>query len=84
VLKASERKVLAHKAVSTSKMSIALACRTFMVSEACYRYTLKLSDENEKIAALLVNTKRLCRILITKGNYRSLFYMFVSVLIFEY
>jgi len=55
VVKASERKVLAHEVVSKNKMSIALACRTFMISETCYRYTPKLSDENEKIAALLLD-----------------------------
>ena len=55
MVKASERKVLAHEVVSINKMSIALACRTFMISETCYRYTPKLSDENEEIAALLLD-----------------------------
>ena len=35
-------------------VSIALACRTFGVSETCYRYTRKLDCENERIADLLV------------------------------
>ncbi len=35
-------------------MSIALACRTFGVSESCYRYSAKLGDENERISNLLV------------------------------
>lgn len=52
---ASERKVLAHEVVSTNKMSIALACRTFMISETCYRYTPKLPDVNEEITALLLD-----------------------------
>lgn len=42
-------------------ISIALACRTFGVSETCYRYTPKLTNENEEIADLLVgltNAKR--------------------------
>ena len=42
-------------------VSIALACRTFCVSEACYRYMPKLTNENEEIADLLVgltNAKR--------------------------
>ena len=30
--------------------SIALACRTFQISETCYRYSPILSDENEEIA----------------------------------
>ena len=33
--------------------SIALACRTFQISETCYRYSPVLSDENEEIAAWL-------------------------------
>ena len=35
-------------------VSIALACRTFDVSETCYRYSPFLSDENEEIVDLLV------------------------------
>ena len=34
-------------------ISIALACRTFGVSETCYRYSPKLKDESELIADLL-------------------------------
>ena len=36
------------------KISIAMACRTFGVSETCYRYGPKLRAENEEIADLLV------------------------------
>jgi len=35
-------------------VSIALACRTFQISESCYRYERKLSDENAEIADWLV------------------------------
>ena len=35
-------------------VSIALACRTFDISETCYRYQYKLSDDNARIADLLV------------------------------
>ncbi len=35
-------------------VSIALACRTFGVSETCYRYAPKLVGANEEIADLLV------------------------------
>ena len=35
-------------------VSIALACRTFGISETCYRYEGKLSDENALIAEWLV------------------------------
>ncbi|CAI85502.1 putative transposase [Pseudoalteromonas translucida] len=61
MVKASERKVLAHKVVSTNKMSIALACRTFMISETCYRYTPILRNENLKIAKLLLDLTELKR-----------------------
>lgn len=37
---------------------IALACRTFDVSETYYRYSRKLNDENEQIADLLVGLTR--------------------------
>jgi putative transposase len=40
--------------VARHGVSIALACRTFDVSETCYRYSPLLSDENEEIADLLV------------------------------
>ena len=38
------------KAVTGSGVSIALACRTFEISETCYRCSPLLSDENEEIA----------------------------------
>jgi putative transposase len=37
-------------AVVRHGVSIALACRTFEISEICYRYSPVLSDENEEIA----------------------------------
>ena len=42
-------------------VSIALACRTFGVSETCYRYERKLSDENERIADLLIGLTQVHR-----------------------
>ena len=48
------RRGLAEKAVARRGVSIALACRTFGVSETCYRYSPLLSDENEEIADFLV------------------------------
>jgi putative transposase len=45
---------MAETAVARRKVGIALACRTFGVSETCYRYSPKLQDENEEIADLLV------------------------------
>ena len=38
------------KAVISHGVSIALACRTFQISESCYRYDRKLIDENAEIA----------------------------------
>ena len=35
-------------------VSLALACRTFGVSETCYRYSPKLRAENDEIADLLI------------------------------
>ena len=52
---------MAEVAVARHGVSVALACRTFCVSEACYRYMPKLTNENEEIADLLVgltNAKR--------------------------
>ena len=45
---------MAETVVARRRVSIALACRTFGVSETCYRYSPKLRDENEEIADLLV------------------------------
>ena len=45
---------MAEKAVAKHEVSIALACRTFDVSETCYRYGPKLRAENEEIADLLL------------------------------
>jgi putative transposase len=49
---------MAGKAVALCGVSIALACRTFEVSETCYRYSAKLNDENEQIADLLIGLTR--------------------------
>jgi putative transposase len=40
---------------------VALACRTFGISETCYRYERKLSDENEQIADLLLGLTQVHR-----------------------
>ena len=41
---------MAVNAVMQRGTSIALACRTFQISETCYRYSPILSDENDEIA----------------------------------
>ena len=42
------------ESVAQHGVSIALACRTFQISQTCYRYERKLSDENAMIAEWLV------------------------------
>ncbi len=45
---------MAETAVKEQGVSIALACRAFGISEACYRYRPKLGDENAVIADWLL------------------------------
>ena len=45
---------MAVTAVKAWRASIALACRTFQISETCYRYERKFDDENAEIADWLV------------------------------
>jgi len=45
---------MAKEAVRKKGVPVALACRTFGISETCYRYEAKLSDENAEIADWLV------------------------------
>ena len=49
-----QRRKMAATAVVGREVSVAMACRTFGVSETCYRYGPKLRAENEEIADLLV------------------------------
>ena len=49
-----QRRDLAQRAVSEKAVSIRLACETYGISETCYRYQAKLSDENAVIADWLV------------------------------
>jgi len=49
---------MAQWAVRFRSISIRLSCRTFSISETCYRYQPKLGDENQQIADhLLALTK---------------------------
>lgn len=54
MVRSSQRKEMADWAVRNRSASIAQACRTFSISETCYRYQPKLSDENELIADWLI------------------------------
>ena len=54
MVRPSQRREMAEWAVRYRSASIALACRAFSISEICYRYEPKLSDDNELIADWLV------------------------------
>lgn len=53
-MKPSRRREMAQQAVTAWGMSIRLACQAFDISETCYRYQPKLSDENAEIADWLM------------------------------
>jgi len=54
----SQRREMAGRAVALRGVSIALACRTFVLSETCFRYSAKLNEENEQIADLPIGLTR--------------------------
>lgn len=54
MVKPSQRKEMAVQVVTQRDISIRQACQIFMVSESCYRYTRRLSDENAEIADWLL------------------------------
>jgi putative transposase len=45
---------MARAVVSKGRLSIRSACKAFTISETCYRYQAKLSDENAEVADWLV------------------------------
>ena len=45
---------MAQRAVTENRVSIRVACQAFAISESCYRYEAKLSDENAEIADWLI------------------------------
>ncbi len=45
---------MARRAVAQHAISIRLACKAFGISETCYRYQAKLSDDNALIAQQLI------------------------------
>jgi putative transposase len=54
VVKPSHRKEMAIEAINQRGISIKLACKTFNISETCFRYTAILSGENAEIADWLL------------------------------
>ena len=69
-----QRRKMAGTAVARRGVSIALARRTFGVSETCYCYGPKLSDENEQIADVLVGLDLDPRIDSQNSNWRRFRY----------
>ena len=49
-----QRRELAQQVVAVQDVSIRLACEAFSISETCYRYQTKLSDDNAEIADWLL------------------------------
>ena len=54
MVKPSQRREMAQRAVSEKAVSIRLACLVFSISETCYRYQAKLSHQNAEIADWLI------------------------------
>ncbi len=54
MVKPSARRLLAQKALSHFDTSISLVCRAFVISETCYRYQAKNTQENQLIADWLI------------------------------
>ncbi len=54
MVRPSARREMATKTVELNPIGIRFACQLFSISETCYRYTPKLSSENDKIADWLV------------------------------
>ena len=54
MVRPSQRREMAKVAVCEGRLSIRAACGAFTISETCYRYQPKLSDENAEIADWLV------------------------------
>ena len=54
VVKPSHRRQMEQQAVTHHAISIRLTCSAFCISETCYRYQAKLSDDNVLIAEQLI------------------------------
>lgn len=54
MVRPSLRREMAKETVKVKKLNIRQSCDAFDISQTCYRYEPKLSDENELIADLLV------------------------------
>lgn len=54
MVKPSHRREMAHAAKKRHGISVSLACKTFSMSEVCFRYERRLVDDNQEIADWLV------------------------------
>lgn len=54
VIRSTQRKALAQRAVEQFKISVSKACLIFQVSQTCYRYTAQLDEQNKIIAEWLL------------------------------
>ena len=54
MVRPSRRREMAQRAVAQYDASIRVACSVFSISETCYRYQPRLSDENAEIADWLL------------------------------
>ena len=54
MVRPSQRVEMAKNAVSAKSLGVRQACKAFSISECCYRYERKLSDENGLIAKMLL------------------------------
>ena len=54
MVRPSQRREMAKWAVDTRGATIRQACTDFVISETCFRYQAKLSDENTLIADWLI------------------------------
>lgn len=54
MVKPSRLREVAKAAVEQRQVSVRLACAAVGISETCYRYQPKLSDENDEIAQWLI------------------------------
>lgn len=54
MVKPSHRREMAHESTRRYGISVKLACKTFSISEVCFRYERRLVDENQVIADWLI------------------------------
>jgi putative transposase len=54
VVRPSDRRLMAKSSVCEGRLNIRAACNAFTISQTCYRYQPKFSDENEVIADWLL------------------------------